>query len=374
MSRSLRALAVGTLALALSLAFARLAFAAPAADPPPLPPAQGGIDNQTCLACHATPGMTTELPSGELIYLSIDPEIYASSVHGKLGYACVQCHTNISGFPHDPITATNRRQFTLGLYTACAKCHADKYEASLDSVHAKALAAGKLEAAVCTDCHGAHDVTPPDQPRSRIPQTCEKCHSQIYALYKESVHGAALIGEGNPDVPSCIDCHGVHNVQGPSTGPFHLFSPTICARCHADPELMGKYGISTQVFDTYISDFHGTTVLLFEQVAPDQETNKPTCVDCHGVHDILPPDDPRSTVMKTNLLRTCQKCHPQANIEFPDAWLSHYQPTPDKAPLVYYVNLFYKILIPTTIGGMLIFVIIDAGHRLARRRRRARHG
>jgi predicted CXXCH cytochrome family protein len=318
--------------------------------------------------------MTTELPSGELLFLTVDPETFNASVHGALGYACVQCHENISGFPHEPITAQTRREFTLDLYTSCAKCHPDKFEAQLDSVHAQALAAGNENAAVCTDCHGAHDVMPPDQPRSRIPKTCQKCHSQIYDLYKASVHGAALIGEGNPDVPSCIDCHGVHSVQGPSSGPFHLFSPTICAQCHADQELMAKYGISTQVFDTYISDFHGTTVLLFEKVAPDQETNKPVCVDCHGVHDILPAEDPRSSVMKANLAKTCQKCHPQANIEFPDAWLSHYQPSPQKAPLVYYVNLFYKILIPTTVGGMLVFVLTDAARRISRRRKEARHG
>ena len=37
--------------------------------------------------------------------------------------------------------------------------------------------------------------------------------------------------------------------------------------------------------------------------------------------------------------------------------MSHYVASPTKFPLVYYVNLFYKIFIPTVIGGMLIFVI-----------------
>ena len=32
---------------------------------------------------------------------------------------------------------------------------------------------------------------------------------------------------------------------------------------------MGKYGISTQVLNTYVADFHGTTVTLFEQVSPN---------------------------------------------------------------------------------------------------------
>jgi hypothetical protein len=161
----------------------------------------------------------------------------------------------------------------------------------------------------------------------------------------------------------------VHNVKGPTTGPFHLFSPQICARCHADTELMDKYGISTDVFNTYVSDFHGTTVLLYEATAPDQETNKPVCIDCHGVHDMRKVDDPESRVIKSNLLATCQRCHPDATTNFPDAWLSHYQPSPKHSPVVYYVNLFYKIFIPTLIGGMVFFVVTDGSRRILNRRR-----
>jgi hypothetical protein len=136
---------------------------------------------------------------------------------------------------------------------------------------------------------------------------------------------------------------------------------------------MDRYGISTDVMETYVADFHGTTVILFEEITPDQETNKPVCVDCHGVHDILATDDPESKVIKENLLGTCQRCHPDATSDFPVAWLRHYRPSPDEAPLVYYVNLFYSIFIPATVGGMLIFVGIDGGRRLYNRRRERKH-
>lgn len=335
---------------------------------PPAPPIQG-IDVDDCLSCHDTPGLITELSSGEELYLTVDSVTYKTSTHGRLGYACIQCHTNISGYPHEPIEADTRREFTLDLYTSCAYCHQDKYDATIDSVHQKALAAGNPEAAVCTDCHGAHDTAPPSVPRSAIPKTCERCHSTIYNLYEESVHGSALLGEGNPDVPSCVDCHGVHNVEGPASGSFHLFSPQICADCHADEELMSRYGVSTDVFDTYISDFHGTTVAIFEKIAPDQETNKPVCIDCHGVHDMRPVDDPESSVIKENLLTTCQKCHPDATANFPDSWLSHYEPSPQKNALVYYVNLFYRFFIPGVLGPMILFVIADGARRTIQRAR-----
>ncbi len=335
---------------------------------PPAPPEQG-VDVDACLSCHDTPGLVTELASGEELYLTVDSVVYKTSTHGRLGYACVQCHTNISGYPHDPIKAETRREFTLDLYTSCARCHQDKYDATLDSVHQEALAAGNPQAAVCTDCHGAHNTGPPDVPRSAIPQTCERCHSTIYDLYEESVHGSALIGEGNPDVPTCVDCHGVHDVEGPASGPFRLFSPQICADCHADEELMARYGISTDVFDTYVSDFHGTTVVIFEKIAPDQETNKPVCIDCHGVHDMKEVNDPESRVIKENLLDTCQKCHPDATANFPDSWLSHYRPSPENNTLVYFVDLFYKFFIPGVLGPMIIFVIADGTRRTIERAR-----
>lgn len=330
-------------------------------------PDHQAADNSACLACHGTPGLQTELPSGEPLYISIDPDVFAQSIHGQLGHACTDCHSDRSGYPHDPIPVENRRDYALERYNACVRCHQEKYDSSLDSVHQKALAAGNKEAAVCTDCHGAHDISHPNEPRTKVPQTCERCHSEIYNIYAESVHGEALIGEGNPDVPTCIDCHGVHNVTGPSNSPFHLFSPQICADCHANTELMDKYGISTDVFETYVADFHGTTVVIFEAIAPDQETNKPVCIDCHGVHDMKMVDDPESKVLKANLLTTCQRCHPDAEENFPETWLSHYQPSPDKAPLVYYVNLFYRFFIPGVLGPMLIFVLTDGARRTIKR-------
>lgn len=336
----------------------------------PALPAQG-VANETCLSCHAAPGMQTTLPSGEVLVLTIDVEAYENSVHGKQGYACVQCHTDIREYPHRPLTAQTRRDVTLLYYQNCARCHQDKYNATLDSVHQAALASGNKEAAVCVDCHGYHDVSDPAEPRTRIPQTCERCHSLIYAEYTESVHGEALLGEGNPDVPTCIDCHGVHNVAGPSTSPFHLFSPQICARCHADRELMEKYGVNTNVFDSYVADFHGTTV-IFDQQYPNQGTNTPVCIDCHGVHNMKRVDDAESQVIKQNLLGTCQRCHPTASPNFADAWLGHYTPDVNKYPIVYFVDLFYKIFIPGVLGGMALFVIGDASRRVINRRRIAR--
>ena len=131
--------------------------------------------------------------------------------------------------------------------------------------------------------------------------------------------------------------------------------------------MMAKYNLNTNVLNTYVDDFHGTTIALFKQQSPDQLPNQALCIDCHGTHDIKSVSDPNSSVIKQNLLATCQQCHPNATANFPAAWLSHYTPSPTHNALVYYVALFYKILIPVVIGGMLIFVISDLGRRIARK-------
>ena len=58
---------------------------------------------------------------------------------------------------------------------------------------------------------------------------------------------------------------------------------------------------------------------------------------------------------------------PGANINFPDSWLSHYIPSPDRYPLVYWVQMFYTILIPLVIGAMALFVLTDI-YRIIRTR------
>jgi hypothetical protein len=347
------------------------------AQPSPTPDPLVSIGDEVCLSCHGRPGPTLVLENGDVLDLYVPEQDHQRSVHGSLGYACVQCHRTVGNYPHPPFQAKDLRDVSLQLYQVCQRCHQQQYSLAQDSVHAIALAEGQREAAVCTDCHTAHSVRRLNEPGTRdltpdarvwIPQTCSQCHYQIFMKYQASVHGSALIGEGNLDVPTCIDCHGVHNIEDPTTATFRLRSPQMCARCHTDEQRMAKYGISTQVLETYVADFHGTTVTLFHKMTPDAETNKPVCYDCHGVHDILRADDPEKGIqVRENLLARCQVCHPDATINFSTSWLSHYIPSPERHPIVYYVNLFYKFFIPTVLGGMALLVVLDL-NKLASRR------
>ena len=326
--------------------------------------AQVSMSNEECLTCHETPQMLLPLPSGEQLYLTVDRVIYNLSVHGRAGYACVQCHTDITEYPHPELDYQNIRDFKVAAAETCGDCHSQEEEIYQQGDHAAALRDGDTNSAVCTDCHGAHEIQEFGSSHSRIALTCRKCHSEIYDVYKDSVHGQALLEDFNPFVPSCVDCHSNHSNAGPEERPeFHLLSVQICAECHADKELMTRYEVNTDVFDTYVADFHGSTITIFEKIAPDQQTNKPVCVDCHGVHDIRSPEDEMSSVVKQNLLTTCQRCHDEATLNFPDAWLSHYQPDFENNTLVFAVDTFYLILIPSTVVGLLLFISSDAWRR-----------
>ncbi len=348
------------------------------AAPVKMPPGQQP-DNSACLSCHQQEGQIKTFDNGELLSLTISPETYGGSIHKNL--SCQVCHTNISGFPHPENTAVDSRDYTLQYKDSCKQCHPNQFDELMDSAHTAELESGNRNAPVCADCHNPHAQPPIQKNENGLPapsehaniaQICSQCHNQIYEEYVDSVHGAGVFVDKNPDVPACTDCHGIHSITGPSTTTYRLSSPQICAKCHTDETIMDKYGISTNVLNTYIADFHGTTVTLFEKTDPDQDTNKPVCYDCHGVHNIKRTDDPEKGLqVKENILVACQRCHPDATMNFPDSWLSHYIPSPTKYPLVYYVNLFYKIFIPTVIGGMLVFVASDVYRKFKNGKKKA---
>jgi len=356
--------AVLVLLLILGWASTRVAAAPRVQETTPTPESIPIKGDRQCKECHSAPDQIMTLPSGESLYLTIDVEGYAASAHGSQGYTCIQCHTTITEYPHVSLTAQNLRQVAAEQSQSCKACHAPQFEKQLDSAHQKFRDEGNENAAVCSDCHNPHYTQPPNEPRSKIITTCARCHSRIAAEYRASVHGEALVSAENTDVPACVDCHGVHNIPDPRTAEFLLRSPQICAECHSDAERMAKYDVNTEVIDTYVADFHGTTVTLFEQQSPDQLPNKPLCIDCHGVHNIKVVTDAESTVIKQNLLATCQQCHPDATANFPEAWLSHYTPSPTRNALVYFVDLFYQILIPATLVGITVFVASDVGRRI----------
>lgn len=366
---------IGLSAVLLALALAALLLtpgpsAAQEQPPASLPASDAAAANAACLTCHQQQGLYLTLPDGQSLPVTMDSHLLDGSMHE--GLRCQDCHTDIEGYPHGAPPAEDFRDLQLYYSQSCADCHTDEGMHQVDSVHAQLQAAGVREAAVCADCHGGHNVQPisrtmhPEVSPTASAEICAQCHSGIYAAFEASVHGEAL-ASGNSDVPTCITCHPAHTATDPRTLEFRLKSPEMCGSCHADKALMAKYGISTDVFDTYVADFHGTTVMMFSKTHPEQATNKAVCIDCHGVHDIAPATRD-STQIQANILPRCQECHPDATTNFAASWLGHYAPNMQTAPLVTAVTWFYRILIPMVVGFFVVYIGLDLFRHIKDRR------
>jgi len=66
---------------------------------------------------------------------------------------------------------------------------------------------------------------------------------------------------------------------------------------------MREYALPTGQLAEFRTSKHGQLLL------GRQNTDAPTCTDCHGTHIIYPPDDARSHVYPTNIPGTCAHCH-----------------------------------------------------------------
>ena len=239
---------------------------------------------------------------------------------------CAACH----GPAHDILKKDNPASKTRrgNIPKLCGSCHGDKatmaksglatktVDSYSESVHGKAIAKGETKAAVCTDCHKSHDVRTQDDPlspmnRTRIADTCGECHKKPAAQYKDSVHGRA-VAHGNSKSPSCNDCHGIHLIKAPDSPDSPVAAQAVsktCGSCHESERLANEFGVRGGKLSAYGDSYHG----LANGKGGATVAN---CASCHGVHNILPSDNPRSTINPKNLVDTCGKCHPGAKENF----------------------------------------------------------
>lgn len=252
---------------------------------------------------------------------------YAHSMHAKAGKDgggpaanCEDCHGGAHeivgpGGPSSPVYHAN-------IPATCGRCHgqqflmesngesAQAFVSYQSSVHGRAVANGSKNAAVCTDCHGDHEILPANDAKSPISKfavaaTCGKCHADVANTFNVSIHGQAL-ARGNAMSPTCTDCHGIHSIKR-HTDPNspvaeQNVSRDICARCHEGVRLSQEFGVPGNRVSSYFDSYHGLAAEGGSVVAAN-------CSSCHGVHDILPSSDPRSTINRANLDATCGKCH-----------------------------------------------------------------
>ncbi|MEW6366926.1 MAG: cytochrome c3 family protein [Acidobacteriota bacterium] len=200
--------------------------------------------NEDCLMCHGKPDLAV-VRNGEKVSLYVDRQVYAASMHA--GTACAQCHTEVVESRHRPCETI----------------------------------------------------------RSKV--DCSVCHAEQVNTYRGSTHGT-LAAKGDPDAPSCLDCHDRHYTKSrllPSSPTYPRNVPDLCARCHRAGE-KAAVRIKSDVPDivrSYQMSIHGVGLVQSGLVVTA------TCADCHTAHGELPPSDPRSTVYPSRIADTCGRCH-----------------------------------------------------------------
>jgi cytochrome b subunit of formate dehydrogenase len=178
----------------------------------------------------------------------------------------------------------------------------------------------------------------------------------VKSEFMQSIHGQAIT-RGNSQAPVCTDCHGIHSIKSHldpnSSVAARNLARTTCARCHEGVRLSQELGVESSRSSTYLASYHGLASKLGSKIVAN-------CASCHGVHNILPSSDPRSTINQANLVRTCGQCHPGVTEKFVlgkvhvDAPLS----ADIGSIAVRWIRRFYLGMIFAVIGGMVLHNLI----------------
>ncbi len=192
----------------------------------------------------------------------------------------------------------------------CMQCHIDKdlrreegkRKGSSVAVPSNVLAGTPHEGMACIDCHA--DVKEVPHAATLAEPACGHCHDEPVAQMKASIHGAAAAA-GNPDAPGCADCHGKHRLL-PKSHPDSLVHPkhvaATCAGCHSNPEVSKRNHFNVaDPLKAYEQSVHFAALERGKAAA--------TCAECHGHHDIRKSADPASHTFKSNIPKTCGRCH-----------------------------------------------------------------
>ncbi len=235
---------------------------------------------------------------------------HQAGIHAAEGVSCTDCHRG-DGESRDTDRA-HRGQFRAlddrgTVPRVCAECHSnlelmrpynlpvDQYAVYTTSQHGRRVAAGDLRAAVCTDCHGVHQIRDTEDPRSptharNLASTCGKCHSdadlmgdfglspEIVAEYTRGVHGLALEG-GNQAAPDCTSCHGTHGSAPPGLSDVEK----VCGACHQ------------RTRRAFIEGRHHQAMVA---------AGLPECASCHDQHEVISFDAEAVGLV-------CAECHSQ---------------------------------------------------------------
>jgi len=190
----------------------------------------------TCSKCHADEIVIAKarIEAGNV------PARFQDSIHGRApsgsGVAptpnCAICHGS-----HAIRRASDEksRVYRANVPKVCGTCHAGTVAAYDTGVHARALREGNPRAAVCIDCHTAHDTKVADAAfLADVVRECGTCHKESARAFRDIFH-ERVTALGLARTATCADCHGTHAIL-PEKDPRSTVSAghrtQTCRKCH----------------------------------------------------------------------------------------------------------------------------------------------
>ncbi|MDP2481211.1 MAG: cytochrome c3 family protein [Candidatus Palauibacterales bacterium] len=149
-------------------------------------------------------------------------------------------------------------------------------------------------------------------------ESCVSCHrsldSERFSAPAKAFHNDIHASKGF----GCVACHGGDDkdsgfgAMDPAKGfigiPSRRDIPELCGRCHSDAQFMKRFNPSLRVDQVaeYRTSVHGRRLAAGDTLVA-------TCADCHHIHSIRPPSDPKSNVYPVHVSQTCGRCHADAD-------------------------------------------------------------
>jgi cytochrome b subunit of formate dehydrogenase len=220
---------------------------------------------------------------------------------------CVECHE-----PHEV-----RKVFYDEVSSEeCLKCHSDPDLKMTRNDELVSLCVDTLELRVsdhkgktCVQCHtgtSPHFKRPCETVINQV--DCSICHNEVVETFATGIHGM-LAQRGDPQAPTCIDCHGKHGIRDhrdPNSPTFPLNVPDLCGECHVSGGVAAMRRADrgeANGAENYTMSIHGKGLLESGLVVTAM------CTDCHTAHHVLPHTDSLSSIHHDNVAETCANCH-----------------------------------------------------------------
>ncbi|MEE9271025.1 MAG: cytochrome c3 family protein [Candidatus Krumholzibacteria bacterium] len=195
---------------------------------------------ELCGDCHREGGKAAQVADLTETTALAD---YSRSVHGRgltekgllPSAICIDCHGS-----HMVLKHTDERStvFAKNVPATCAGCHRGIYKQYIKSVHYSADGEHEGKLPNCADCHSSHTIgeVEKDQFMTEVTEQCGSCHTHLGDTYLETMHGKAY-RLGYLQAAKCSDCHGAHMIlshNDPNSTVGFRNIVTTCQKCHED--------------------------------------------------------------------------------------------------------------------------------------------